>query len=119
MAEHDHHDHKHGASGHQHTPANFGKAFAIGIALNLAYVVGEIFFTGLLLIRSPCWRMQVTIWGTFWDWQLHGRPQSLANESRAGAIPTGYAALRSLPRLPTPLCCWSSPAALRRKASAA
>lgn len=44
MAEHDHHDHQHGAAGHQHTPANFGKAFAIGIALNLAYVVGEAFY---------------------------------------------------------------------------
>ena len=46
--EHDHghegHDHHHGIGGHHHTPANFGKAFAIGIALNLAYVVGEAFY---------------------------------------------------------------------------
>jgi cobalt-zinc-cadmium efflux system protein len=43
--DHDHgHDHQHGAGGHQHVPANFGKAFAIGIALNLAYVVGEAFY---------------------------------------------------------------------------
>ncbi len=43
--DHDHgHDHHHGVGGHQHTPANFGKAFAIGIALNLAYVVGEAFY---------------------------------------------------------------------------
>jgi cobalt-zinc-cadmium efflux system protein len=34
----------HGMGGHQHTPANFGKAFAIGIALNLAYVIGEAFY---------------------------------------------------------------------------
>src|SRR3978361_1322930 len=33
--------HQHGIGGHQHAPASFGKAFAIGIALNLAYVVGE------------------------------------------------------------------------------
>ena len=38
------HDHHHGIGGHQHAPANFGKAFAIGIVLNLAYVVGETFY---------------------------------------------------------------------------
>lgn len=43
--DHDHgHDHQHGAGGHQHVPANFGQAFAIGIALNLAYVAGEAFY---------------------------------------------------------------------------
>ena len=36
---HDHgHDHRHG---HVHAPANFGKAFAIGISLNTALVVAE------------------------------------------------------------------------------
>jgi cobalt-zinc-cadmium efflux system protein len=44
LMEHHDHDHHHAPSGHQHTPANFGKAFAIGIALNLAYVVGEAFY---------------------------------------------------------------------------
>jgi len=45
--EHDHahdHEHHHAIRGHHHTPANFGNAFAIGIALNLAYVVGEAFY---------------------------------------------------------------------------
>ena len=38
---HDHsHDHSHG-HGHVHAPANFGKAFAIGITLNTALVVAE------------------------------------------------------------------------------
>src|SRR5205085_2197360 len=32
------HDHGHG---HSHAPANFGKAFAIGIALNVVFVVIE------------------------------------------------------------------------------
>lgn len=36
--DHDHHDHPHG---HHHAPANFGKAFAIGIFLNSAFVVIE------------------------------------------------------------------------------
>ena len=36
--DHDHHEHAHG---HHHAPANFGKAFAIGIFLNSAFVVIE------------------------------------------------------------------------------
>lgn len=41
---HDHghvHDHHHGISGHVHAPASFGRAFAIGITLNLGFVVIE------------------------------------------------------------------------------
>lgn len=40
---HDHHDHGH-AHGHAHAPADFGRAFAIGTALNLGYVVLEAIF---------------------------------------------------------------------------
>ncbi len=36
--------HHHGAGGHVHAPANFGRAFAIGIALNAAYVLAEAFY---------------------------------------------------------------------------
>ena len=45
-AKHDHagHDHTHGAGGHVHAPASFGKAFAIGIVLNTAYVLAEAFY---------------------------------------------------------------------------
>ncbi len=39
-----HAGHAHGIGGHQHAPANFGKAFAIGITLNLAYVLGEAYY---------------------------------------------------------------------------
>lgn len=44
--DHDHHhgDHDHGGHahhGHHHAPASFGRAFAIGIALNLGYLVVE------------------------------------------------------------------------------
>ena len=35
------HDHDHHAPGHVHAPASFGKAFAIGIALNSAFVLIE------------------------------------------------------------------------------
>src|ERR1700712_4601024 len=42
---HDHHEHGHShASGHTHAPANFGKAFAIGVALNGAFVALEVIF---------------------------------------------------------------------------
>lgn len=36
---HHHHDHDH--HGHAHAPASFGRAFAVGIALNLGFVVVE------------------------------------------------------------------------------
>ena len=47
--QHHSHDHGHGAHdqghahrrSHTHAPANFGRAFAIGIVLNLAYVLAE------------------------------------------------------------------------------
>lgn len=41
---HDHghsHSHGHGHHGHSHAPAQFGRAFAIGMVLNLVYVAGE------------------------------------------------------------------------------
>jgi cobalt-zinc-cadmium efflux system protein len=42
------HAHSHGHShGHSHAPASFGRAFAIGIVLNLGFVVAEVSF-GLL-----------------------------------------------------------------------
>jgi cobalt-zinc-cadmium efflux system protein len=42
--DHDSHGHDHGAHGHAHAPASFGKAFAIGLALNLSFVVAEWIF---------------------------------------------------------------------------
>lgn len=35
------HGHSHGAHGHSHAPANFGRAFAIGITLNVVFVCVE------------------------------------------------------------------------------
>jgi cobalt-zinc-cadmium efflux system protein len=41
----DHDDHNHSASlGHVHAPASFGRAFAIGVVLNLAFVVVEVIY---------------------------------------------------------------------------
>ena len=43
--EESHHHHSHGGSGHaHHFPATFGKAFAIGITLNIVYVVAQVLF---------------------------------------------------------------------------
>ena len=39
---HDPHDHDH--HGHSHAPADFGRAFAIGITLNIAFVATEAFY---------------------------------------------------------------------------
>lgn len=41
---HDHGHHNHGIGGHAHAPSSFGRAFAIGITLNAAYVVAEAFY---------------------------------------------------------------------------
>ena len=41
---HDHGGHHHGIGGHSHAPANYGRAFAIGLALNLAYLATEAFY---------------------------------------------------------------------------
>src|ERR671932_600052 len=35
------HDHHHHGPGHSHAPASFGRAFAIGIALNVGFVIVE------------------------------------------------------------------------------
>jgi cobalt-zinc-cadmium efflux system protein len=40
---HDHHGHAHGSGG-GHAPASFGKAFAIGIALNGGFVAAQVFY---------------------------------------------------------------------------
>ena len=39
-----HHGHDHGHAGHSHTPASFGRAFAIGITLNVVFVAVEALF---------------------------------------------------------------------------
>jgi len=39
--DHDHHHGHHHGPGHVHAPASFGKAFAIGVALNIAFVAIE------------------------------------------------------------------------------
>ncbi len=44
--DHGHHDHghAHGHAGHSHAPASFGRAFAIGTALNAGFVAAQLFY---------------------------------------------------------------------------
>ena len=46
-SQHHHHDESQHQGHHHHAPADFGRAFAIGVALNTAYVVSQVVF-GLL-----------------------------------------------------------------------
>ena len=46
MPGHHHHDHDapHGSDAHHHAPASFGRAFAIGTALNAGFVAAQVFY---------------------------------------------------------------------------
>ena len=44
MSGHDHEGHSHGTAGHSHAPDTFGRAFAIGIGLNITFVAIEAAF---------------------------------------------------------------------------
>ncbi len=77
-AHHDHshgNDHSHGHAGHSHAPDNFGWAFAIGAALNTAFVVAELIFgyaaNSLALISDAVHNLSDVIalllaWGAAW-----------------------------------------------------
>lgn len=57
---HDGHDHASHGKAHAHAPASFGKAFAIGIALNTGFVVLEAGY-GFLSNSVALWRTRDTI----------------------------------------------------------
>ena len=74
---HDHHDHSHAHdhAGHSHAPDSFGAAFAIGAALNTAFVVAELIFgyaaNSLALISDAVHNLSDVIalllaWGAAW-----------------------------------------------------
>ena len=73
--DHDHHDHSHGHAGHSHAPDSFGAAFAIGAALNTAFVIAELIFgyaaNSLALISDAIHNLSDVIalllaWGAAW-----------------------------------------------------
>ncbi len=69
------HDHSHGHAGHSHAPASFGWAFAIGAALNTAFVIAELIFgyaaNSLALISDAVHNLSdvfalLLAWGAAW-----------------------------------------------------
>src|SRR5437899_3859766 len=69
------HDHSHGQAGHSHAPDSFGWAFAIGAALNTAFVIAELIFgyaaNSLALISDAVHNLSDVIalllaWGAAW-----------------------------------------------------
>ena len=69
------HDHSHGHTGHSHAPDNFGWAFAIGAALNTAFVIAELIFgyaaNSLALISDAVHNLSdvfslLLAWGAAW-----------------------------------------------------
>ena len=69
------HDHSHGQAGHGHAPDSFGRAFAIGAALNTAFVIAELIFgyaaNSLALISDAVHNLSDVValllaWGAAW-----------------------------------------------------
>jgi cobalt-zinc-cadmium efflux system protein len=75
MAHDHHHNHSHDHARHSHAPDNFGAAFAIGAALNTAFVIAELIFgyaaNSLALISDAVHNLSDVIalllaWGAAW-----------------------------------------------------
>jgi cobalt-zinc-cadmium efflux system protein len=73
--DHSHDHHSHGHHGHSHAPASFGLAFAVGVALNSAFVVAELIFGyaahSLALISDAIHNLSdvmalLLAWGALW-----------------------------------------------------
>ena len=81
------HDHSHGHAGHSHAPDSFGRAFAIGAALNTAFVIAELIFgyaaNSLALISDAIHNLSdvaaLLAWGAMEEIvRLHGNIDELA-----------------------------------------
>jgi len=95
---HDHHDpdhHDHGHAGHSHAPDNFGAAFAVGVALNTAFVVAELVFgyaaNSLALISDAVHNFSDVIalllaWGATWLARKRPTPQHTYGYRRASIL---------------------------------
>ncbi|WP_022672207.1 cation diffusion facilitator family transporter [Novosphingopyxis baekryungensis] len=79
---HAHHGHSHGPGGHSHAPADFGRAFAIGTVLNLAFVAVEGaagFITGSVALLADAGHNLSDVLGLLIAWggaELAKRPAS-------------------------------------------
>ncbi|WKA31462.1 cation diffusion facilitator family transporter [Bradyrhizobium roseum] len=95
---HDHshaHDHSHGHAGHSHAPDSFGWAFAIGAALNTAFVVAELTFgyaaNSLALISDAVHNLSdvfalLLAWGAAWLAQQKPTQQHTYGYRRASIL---------------------------------
>ncbi|WP_420605717.1 cation diffusion facilitator family transporter [Novosphingopyxis sp.] len=76
------HDHSHSAPGHSHAPADFGRAFAIGTALNLSFVAlegGAGLWTGSVALLADAGHNLSDVLGLLIAWgaaELAKRPPS-------------------------------------------
>lgn len=92
---HDHdHDHDHG-HGHHHAPANFNRAFALGIALNVGFVAIEAFYgwkiNSLALLADALHNASdvaglVLAWAAALAGKLHGNAQHTYGYKRASIL---------------------------------
>jgi cobalt-zinc-cadmium efflux system protein len=94
--EHGHdHAHAHGGLGHSHAPATFGRAFAIGTGLNLAFLLAELGFgyaaNSLALISDAIHNMSDVLglllaWGGAWLAGRRPRPRYTYGFRRASIL---------------------------------
>jgi cobalt-zinc-cadmium efflux system protein len=89
------HDHSHGHAGHSHAPDNFGWAFAIGAALNTAFVIAELIFgyaaNSLALISDAVHNLSdvfalLLAWGAAWLAQKQPTEQHTYGYRRASIL---------------------------------
>src|SRR5258708_8986309 len=101
---HEAHNHTHAHSGgHQHgVPSDYGRAFAIGIALNLAYVIAEGGFgiaTGSLALLADAGHNLGDVLGLVLSWGAG----LLSGRSPGGPSTHRYRPAPLMPPTPTPL----------------
>ena len=94
--DHDHdHSHAHGHAGHHHAPDSFGLAFAVGVALNTAFVVAELVFgyaaNSLALISDAVHNLSDVLalllaWGAAWLAQRRPTEQHTYGYRRASIL---------------------------------
>src|SRR6476646_1692281 len=117
------HGHSHDHAGHSHAPDNFGWAFAIGAALNTAFVIAELIFgyaaNSLALVSDAVHNLSdvfslLLAWGAAWlasrrptDTHTYGfrRASILAALINAGLllVAVGGIAVEALNRLREPV----------------
>ncbi|BBF66037.1 Cadmium, cobalt and zinc/H(+)-K(+) antiporter [Acidithiobacillus ferridurans] len=103
------HDHGHRHGAHGHAPVN-GRAFAIGIGLNLSFVLTEAVFGVLghsLALLADAGHNLSDVLGLLMAWGA----SALANRPLRGDLPMDYAVRPFSRRWRTPSFCWWSPAA--------